>query len=191
MIGTGDDIAAWIATLKKGDLPARREAEEALRKKGGDAVGPLIQALRDEANTDFRWYAARVLARIGDPAVGPLIRALKGEKDRGIRRYLAASLGEMGEAAIRPLVGLLADPEPETRGFATLALCRAGRPAIQPLSDALDDADETVRSCAALILWQMGEEGGMEALGKAFAPKEGATRKGEPEKAGKDPNQTH
>ena len=167
MSGTGGDVAGWISTLKKGDLPARHEAEEALRTQGEGAVEPLIQALREDEDTDFRWYAARVLARIGSPAIGHLIRALKGEKDQQVRRYLAASLGEMGEAAVRPLLGLLSDPEPEIRGFAALALCRVGRPAIQPLSDALDDPDETVRSCAALILWQMGEDG-MDALGKAF-----------------------
>jgi len=116
MSGTGENMAGWMTTLKKGDLPARREAEEALREQGEGAVEPLIQALKEDEEPDFRWYAARVLARIGPTAIGHLIRALKGEKDQQVRRYLAASLGEMGGAAVRPLLGLLADPEPEIRG---------------------------------------------------------------------------
>jgi HEAT repeat protein len=129
--GEGDP-AGWIATLKKGDLPARHEAEEALVRLGGDAVDPLLRALREDADTDFRWYIARVLARIGSPAIGHLIRALKGEGDQQVRRYLAASLGEMGEAAVRPLLALLADPEARVIGA-----CHAGwRGAVSGVIDA-------------------------------------------------------
>ncbi|HUK92837.1 MAG TPA: HEAT repeat domain-containing protein, partial [Methanomicrobiales archaeon] len=120
MSGDGGDLAGWIATLKKGDLAARHEAEDALGKMGEGAVEPLIQAIREETDTDFRWYAARVLARIGPPAIGHLTQALKGEKDQQVQRYLAASLGEMGEAAVRPLLALLSDPVPGIRGFAAL-----------------------------------------------------------------------
>ena len=127
MSGPGDEIAEAIGVLKKGDLAARHAAEETLAGHGRESVEPLIRSLREDSDRDFRWYVARALARIGPPAIGPLIAALREERDREVRRYIAASLGEMGEPAVKPLIGLLADPEPETRGFAALALCRTGR----------------------------------------------------------------
>ncbi|MDD1670413.1 MAG: HEAT repeat domain-containing protein, partial [Methanomicrobiales archaeon] len=63
MTGPGEEIAGWIAALKKSDLAARHEAEEALGRIGEPACGPLIRALREDTDPDFRWYAARALAR--------------------------------------------------------------------------------------------------------------------------------
>jgi HEAT repeat protein len=61
-------------------------------------------------------------------------------------------------------VALLGAPEPELRGFASLALCRAGRPAVGALRDAMEGDDEPLATCAALTLARIGEPAAEEAL---------------------------
>ncbi|MDD1660379.1 MAG: HEAT repeat domain-containing protein, partial [Methanomicrobiales archaeon] len=81
MAGEGE-VHRLVAALRSGTMEERHRAEDILKEIGVPAVDPLIRALREMQNPDFRWYAARSLARIGAPAVEPLVRALREEKDR-------------------------------------------------------------------------------------------------------------
>jgi len=94
--------------------------------EGKRAVGPLIQALKDESSS-VRQLAARVLGEKGDSrAVEPLIQALKDE-DTAVRKTAAGALGELGTAeAVEPLKRALQDTNGYVQKAAKVALKKMG-----------------------------------------------------------------
>jgi HEAT repeat protein len=141
--GTGDDITGWIATLKKGDLTARHDAEERLRAQGGAAVEPLIEALRREGD-GLRTDVEEVLFEIGEPAVEPLIAALSDSREP-VRRSAARVLGRFGDRrAVEPLIAALHDEG--VRWKAAGVLVKMGSVALEPLQKAVrETADPNIR----------------------------------------------
>jgi len=157
----------------------RQQIARALGEIGSaEAVGPLIQALRDE-DESVRAAAANALGRIGDArAVEPLIQALRDSNWR-VRAAAAKALGRIGDVrAVEPLVQALGDENESVRMAAVKAAVKIGREAIQPLTEALiwtaavkirceavkpliealRDEDGSVRAAAAEALVRIGRE---------------------------------
>ena len=152
-----------IRDLRDDDIKVRHEAVRQLAASGGAAVGPLIHAMQEYDDNDFRWYAATALVKIGEPSVGPLLTAMEHNRAKGFRKYAAAALGQIGEPAVQPLIKEFSVEDPELRGFVAEALCRIGPPAIGPLKELLDHDDALLSKCASLSLWKM-DEAGIRAL---------------------------
>lgn len=163
MIELERDTDSLIKDLTDADIAIRHEAVRRLAALGADAVGPLIHAMQERDDNDFRWYAATALAKIGEPTVGPLVSAMEQDRTRGFRKYAAAALGEIGEPAVQPLIKEFSSGDPELRGFVAEALCRIGTPAIGPLKALVHGDDELLSRCASLSLWKM-DEAGVRAL---------------------------
>jgi HEAT repeat protein len=154
--------AATVAGLMQ-DLESTAEDNDDRRANAayvlgqmGDAhaVGPLIDALRDE-DTVVRVEAAAALGGLGDgAAVEPLIRALY-DAQWEVRSNAALSLGALGDAAAIPhLIDLLADPHPEVRFWTARSLgdlrARAALPALRALlADPAVTPEGAVRDAAA------------------------------------------
>jgi len=97
-----------LRRLKSKGWIARREAAEKLGHSGDQrAIGPLIEALKDEASW-VRAAAAEALEDLGSQAaVGPLIVALKDD-DSETSTTAAAALGRLGSPeAVWPLIEIL------------------------------------------------------------------------------------
>lgn len=140
------DVQGLIKALAHEDVNVALEVVGALAKIGDTAVGPLIEALRDEY-WHTREMAAIALGEIGDPrAVGPLIQAVR---EGCVRSGAATALGQIGGAAVEPLIRALKDEDVGVRLIAASALgdTRDAR-AAEPLNQALKDEDGNVRRAA-------------------------------------------
>jgi hypothetical protein len=102
-------------------LAAKQEWNK-LPAVGKEAVGPLIDALKEEELL-VRSKAVKALGKIGDAgAVEPIIKALK-DKASFVREKAAEALGEIGDPlAIEPLFAALRDNHPHVRREAQNAL---------------------------------------------------------------------
>lgn len=94
-------VKPLIKTLNDEDHDVSRRAMVALEKFAGNAVEPLITALK-KGDPVTRMSAAEVLGKIGDiNAVRPLIYALdskkKRDKNRYVRAKIAEALGKIGD----------------------------------------------------------------------------------------------
>lgn len=147
------DVEALIKTLQhKKDPPAQNKAALALGEIGDPrAVGPLIQALKDE-NDFVRLEAAEALGKIKDArAVKPLTQALKDEYE-WVRFRATVALGKIGskaEEAVPALAKALKDEYDFVREEAAEALGEIGDArAVEPLTKALKDEEEEVQEAA-------------------------------------------
>ncbi len=78
--------------------------------------------------------------------IDKLISGMKGTDNWRARSRMADKLAEFGDPAVGPLVGLLHDPNPETRRDAARALGTIGSlAAVAPLLEKLDDESADVR----------------------------------------------
>ena len=120
--------------LKNPNPQVRRGAAQALFHMGadaGNAVGPLIAVVKDDADPDVRETAVYSLAAIGPAAkdaVGPLT-AIAAGKDANLHGPALMALGGIGNAAVPSLVRLLKEKAPDVRVGACLALGLIGRSA--------------------------------------------------------------
>jgi len=168
----------------------RKNFSEPLRIIGKPAIGPLIEALKDEDDRFLR----ETLGKMGELALEPLIRALKDE-DWRVREGVAEALGETGdERALIPLVQILEDMDSSVRYTVAFALDKlgwkpsndkekvhyliarkkwsqleeAGEPAVEPLIRALKDRHVDVRKSIAEALGMMGDQRAVEPLIEAL-----------------------
>lgn len=148
-----------ISKLKDEYIDGRWRAAIALGRIGdAEAVGPLIEALRDK-NKMVRGAAAEALGKIGNAqAVEPLIAALK-DKDEFSREMAAKALGDLDNSkAVDPLIEALKDKEANVRKSAVVSLEKIGAvKAVDPLIEALKAEDKFVRAYAAEALGAIGD----------------------------------
>ena len=172
-------IPALIEILADDSGHLKEEVVTALAPFGGDAVPPLIQALR-HGDPPVRAGAAQGLARMPpEVVVTPLHRALS-DPNASVRAGSARALGLIGrqaEVAVPALRHLLADKDGLVRVQTARALWvidREARASFPVLVAASQDQSESVRHEAEQALRQIGptEEWAAEALAVALKDKD-------------------
>jgi HEAT repeat protein len=149
-------VSLAIAALEWGDFQDRWEIAKVLPNLGNGAIAPLIAVLEDEdADTESRWFAARILGKFVKPSypegnrpevMQALVKLIENS-DEELSQIAAQTLGNFGTSAIESLTNLL--KQPDSRQFATAALAQIRRPEIiPPLLSAVTDSQVAVRACA-------------------------------------------
>ena len=149
-------VSLAIAALEWGDFQDRWEIAKVLPNLGNGAIAPLIAVLEDEdADTEPRWFAARILGKFVKPSypegnrpevMQALVKLIENS-DEELSQIAAETLGNFGTSAIESLTNLL--QQPDSRQFATAALAQIRRPEIiPPLLSVATDSQVAVRACA-------------------------------------------
>ncbi len=128
-----DSLADQIRQLDHPAFTERMRAQDALIKKGADAVGPVTQALADDARSPIaRRHLIWTLDGLagGSPAATlPILEQLKSSVP-DLRAQAARAMGlRRIPLAIEPLKPLLSDAEGTVKLQALIALGRIGSPA--------------------------------------------------------------
>lgn len=162
-------IAALIRDLGDEDKNKHEPAVKALVEWREAAVGPLIEALKDE-NPHLRSHAAAALGLIGDKrAIEPLNEVLDNEdEDSEVCLRVTVALGKLGdEETIEYCISGLEDGDSDERSGSAVALGLIGdNRAVKPLIKALNDKDNEVRCYAAAALGEIGDAQALPALEK-------------------------
>ena len=137
-----------IAVLEWGDFQDRWEIAKVFPNLGNCAIAPLIAVLEDEdADTEPRWFAARILGKFDRPEVIQALVTLVKNSDEELSQIAAETLGNFGTTAIESLANLLL--QEESRQFATAALAQIRRTeTIPPLLTVVGDSKVGVRVAA-------------------------------------------
>ena len=137
-----------IAVLEWGDFQDRWEIAKVFPNLGNCAIAPLIAVLEDEdADTEPRWFAARILGKFDRPEVMQALVTLVKNSDEELSQIAAETLGNFGTTAIESLANLLL--QEESRQFATAALAQIRRTeTIPPLLTVVGDSKVAVRVAA-------------------------------------------
>lgn len=137
-----------IAVLEWGDFQDRWEIAKVFPNLGNCAIAPLIAVLEDEdADTEPRWFAARILGKFDRPEVIQALVTLVKNSDEELSQIAAETLGNFGTTAIESLANLLL--QEESRQFATAALAQIRRTeTIPPLLSVVGDSKVAVRVAA-------------------------------------------
>ena len=137
-----------IAVLEWGDFQDRWEIAKVFPNLGNCAIAPLIAVLEDEdADTEPRWFAARILGKFDRPEVIQALVTLVKNSDEELSQIAAETLGNFGTTAIESLATLLL--QEESRQFATAALAQIRRTeTIPPLLSVVGDSKVGVRVAA-------------------------------------------
>ena len=137
-----------IAALEWGDFQDRWEIAKVFPNLGNCAIAPLIAVLEDEdADTEPRWFAARILGKFDRPEVIQALVTLVKNSDEELSQIAAETLGNFGTTAIESLANLLL--QEESRQFATAALAQIRRTEIiAPLLTVVGDSKVAVRVAA-------------------------------------------
>lgn len=107
---TGEVVRGLIDALSDDDNAGKRNsATEALIRIGPDAIGPIVQRLRNEADVDVRLSLVNLLGDLRSPAgFDILVQLLECEKDLNVASSAISSLGKYREAAaLPPLIAML------------------------------------------------------------------------------------
>ena len=141
-------VSLAIAALEWGDFQDRWEVAKVLPNLGNGAIAPLIAVLEDEdADTEPRWFAARILGKFERPEVMQALVTLVKNSDEELSQIAAETLGNFGPRAIESLATLLL--QEESRQFATAALAQIRRTeTIAPLLTVVGDSQIAVRVAA-------------------------------------------
>ncbi|MEG5060900.1 HEAT repeat domain-containing protein [Microcoleus sp. A2-C5] len=141
-------VSLAIAALELGDFQDRWEIAKVLPNLGNGAIAPLIALLEDEdADTEPRWFAARILGKFDRPEVIPALVKLIENSDEELSQIAAETLANFGTTAIESLATLL--QQEDSRQFATAALAQIRRPEIiAPLLSVVKDSQVAVRVAA-------------------------------------------
>ena len=137
-----------IQALEWGDFQDRWEIAKVFPNLGNCAIAPLIAVLEDEdADTEPRWFAARILGKFDRPEVIQALVTLVKNSDEELSQIAAETLGNFGTTAIESLANLLL--QEESRQFATAALAQIRRTEIiAPLLTVVGDSKVGVRVAA-------------------------------------------
>jgi len=165
---SGRPVESLIRDLKERDWRIQAEARRALLGLAGDAVEPLLRALRDD-DPEARRAAAQMLGLIEDGrAVEPLTEALKDQEPK-VRNAAMRAVGRLGDPrGVRALIGLWKDPSAETRTKAAESIVESGGGAVESLILALGDEDPYVRWRSAWTMGKIGDTRSVEPLIKTL-----------------------
>ncbi|MEG5039923.1 MULTISPECIES: HEAT repeat domain-containing protein [unclassified Microcoleus] len=141
-------VSLAIQALEWGDFQDRWEIAKVLPNLGNCAIAPLIAVLEDEdADTEPRWFAARILGKFDRPEVIQALVELVKNSDEELSQIAAETLGNLGQTAIESLATLL--QQKDSRQFATAALAQIRRTeTIAPLLSVVADSQVAVRAAA-------------------------------------------
>ncbi|MEO6862325.1 MAG: HEAT repeat domain-containing protein [Microcoleus sp.] len=141
-------VSLAIQALECGDFQDRWEIAKVLPNLGNGAIAPLIALLEDEdADTEPRWFAARILGKFDSPEVIAALVKLIENSDAELSQIAAETLGNFGPTAIESLATLL--QQEDSRQFATAALAQIRRTeTIAPLLSVVTDSQVAVRVAA-------------------------------------------
>ncbi|MEG4231031.1 HEAT repeat domain-containing protein [Microcoleus sp. Pol11C3] len=141
-------VSLAIQALEWGDFQDRWEIAKVLPYLGNGAIAPLIAVLEDEdADTEPRWFAARILGKFDRPEVIQALVKLVKNSDEELSQIAAETLGNLGPTAIESLATLLL--QEDSREFATAALAQIRRTeTIAPLLSVVADSQVAVRAAA-------------------------------------------
>jgi HEAT repeat protein len=141
-------VSLAIEALEWGDFQDRWEIAKVLPNLGNCAIAPLIAVLEDEdADTEPRWFAARILGKFDRPEVIQALVELVKNSDEELSQIAAETLGNLGPTAIESLATLL--QQKDSRQFATAALAQIRRTeTIPPLLSVVGDSQVAVRAHA-------------------------------------------
>ncbi|MEG4944478.1 HEAT repeat domain-containing protein [Microcoleus sp. F4-D5] len=141
-------VSLAIQALEWGDFQDRWEISKVLPNLGNGAIAPLIAVLEDEdADTESRWFAARILGKFDRPEVIQALVELVKNSDEELSQIAAETLGNLGLTAIESLATLL--QQQDSRQFATAALAQIRRTeTIPPLLSVVGDSQVAVRAHA-------------------------------------------
>ncbi len=141
-------VSLAIEVLEWGDFQDRWEVAKILPNLGNKAIAPLIDILEnEEADTEQRWFAARILGKFDRPEVIEALAKLVKNPDEELSHIAAETLGNFGTTAVASLATLLL-PE-DSRLFATKALAQIRcSESITPLLSVVTDSQVGVRFAA-------------------------------------------
>ena len=141
-------VSLAIEALEWGDFQDRWEIAKVLPNLGNGAIAPLIAILEDEeADTEQRWFAARILGKFDRPEVIQALVELVQNSEEELSQIAAETLGNFGPTAIESLATLL--QQEDSRQFATAALAQIRRSeTIAPLLSVVADSQVAVRAHA-------------------------------------------
>ncbi|MEG4324855.1 HEAT repeat domain-containing protein [Microcoleus sp. herbarium5] len=141
-------VSLAIQALEWGDFQDRWEIAKVLPNLGNGAIAPLIAVLEDEdADTEPRWFAARILGKFDRPEVIQALVELVKNSEEELSQIAAETLGNFGPTAIESLATLLL--QEDSRQFATAALAQIRRSeTIAPLLSVVGDSQVAVRAHA-------------------------------------------
>ncbi|MCY7381494.1 MAG: HEAT repeat domain-containing protein [Microcoleus sp. CAN_BIN18] len=141
-------VSLAIQALEWGDFQDRWEIAKVLPNLGNGAIAPLIAVLEDEdADTEPRWFAARILGKYARPEVIQALVKLVKNSDEELSQIAAQTLANFGPTAIESLATLLL--QEDSRQFATAALAQIRHAdIIAPLLSVVGDSKVGVRLAA-------------------------------------------
>ncbi len=141
-------ISLAIQALECGDFQDRWEIAKVLPNLGNCAIAPLISVFENEdADTEQRWFAARILGKFDRPEVIKSLAKLVKNSDEELSQIAAETLGNLGPTAVASLATLLL--QEESRQFATEALAQIRcSETITPLLSVVQDSQVGVRFAA-------------------------------------------
>jgi HEAT repeat protein len=141
-------VSLAIKVLEWGDFQDRWDVAKILPNLGTSAIAPLISVLEDEdADTEQRWFAARILGEFDRPEVIQALAKLVENPDEELSQIAAETLANLGPTAIDSLTTLLL--QEDLRQFATSALAQIRRSeTIAPLLSVVKDPQVAVRTAA-------------------------------------------
>jgi HEAT repeat protein len=114
-----------------------------------DAVGPLLEALREAPDHAVRAFAALTLAQCDRPSAVPALIAALADPDKVVRATASRALSGLGSEAVPSLIATLDDPSWVVRYRAAEALGGVRDPRVAPaLVALLDDGRDHVRYMA-------------------------------------------
>ena len=115
-----------------------------------DAVGPLLETLREGPDPAIRAFAALTLAQCNRPVAVPALIAALADPDKVVRAAVARALAGLGPEAVPALIAALDDPSWVVRYRAAEALGGVRDPRVTPaLVALLKDEKDHVRYMAA------------------------------------------
>ena len=115
-----------------------------------DAVGPLLDTLREGPDPTIRAFSALTLAQCNRPAVIPALVAALADPQKVVRGAAARALAGLGAEAVPALIASLGAPSWVVRYRAAEALGRIPDPRVTPaLVALLEDEKDHVRYMAA------------------------------------------
>ena len=130
-----------------------------------DAVGPLLETLRDAPDPAVQAFAALTLAQCGRAAAVPALIAALADPEKVVRTAASRALAGIGPEAVPALIGALGDRSWVVRYRAAEALGGIRDPRVAPaLAELLEDEKDHVRYMAAKGLGGVPAMAAVDAL---------------------------